>query len=149
MDAVLQSYRGLIWFWAAVLSASAAGAVLLEAMGPPPRASAAVALPVPRVPDRPRVAALPGPLPPLLAFGTPSPISPRKLHLATRRVRAPAGQDFDEAAVFAERDQSLPPPSPAAPAVLAAPAPVSQGTAHYIGVYTTGADGVRTFRSVP
>ena len=146
---MLRSYRPLIWLWAAILSLSAIGAATLQVLGPlpasPPPAFSAAATMVRSAPATPAlspVPVVPELAPPLLAASMPPSSKLRKLRIAARRSRAPGYGNAGGERLMAERDDYDPlPPAP--------PIRADQRVAHYIGLYSTGIDGVRTFRSAP
>lgn len=162
---MLQSFGPLICLWTTVLSMSAVGAAGLQVLGPPNRAlpagprDAASAAALPEV--RPAPTAVPtanvpaapaevrGALtPPRLAAPSEAAAAPDANAPAPRPRTAQRRVDPDDAARprSIARRSPLPPETIAAPFTQRTPPPVAPS---YIGVYGTGLDGTRTFRSTP
>lgn len=165
----MRSYRPLIWLWGMVLSLAVAGAATLQFLGPPehggPGASASLsqdsAIP-PAVTD-----AAPPPSPPsedaISSAATAVPTSPASAALdlassppapAARERRSPAVSDAPVPArpyhqrVRQARREALPDETAATP-IPQPPRPAERQPGAFIGVYATGPDGVRVFRSNP
>lgn len=151
---MVQSFRSLIWLWGAVLSMSAVGATALQVLGPPqPAPIVAQDALVPALAAPVQVVAVPaaesaraalsasvGPALPEAA-SAPDALAPRPRPAAKR------GESEDAPRVrSAVRRSPLAPDAFKAPYAEAASLPASP---RYIGVYTTGTDGIRTFRSAP
>lgn len=176
---MVRSYRVLIWFWTVALSASAVGAVTLQIFGPlpsrVPRSNAmhAAESSPPALPKEPfgnGVAPTDSPAAPAsaaasnstaddepdraaLASSTPVVAAPPQGQRAQRSERKNAAEALNARAMRRERSSASPqgdaPPQPSFARNPPAPTPAYQPVTGYIGVYTTGADGMRTFRSNP
>jgi hypothetical protein len=164
---MLESYRPLLWLWAAILSVSAVGVATLQVLGPPaPRGlphagTQAVAPPSPPHMDQPAAVAS---LPPAAAkapavassvLPVPAPAQPsrRRTRSWVRRGAAPERtlgvQVPDDGSVLAERGQSGPLPPLATPSSLSPRSANQHVAGGYIGVFTMGADGTRVFEATP
>lgn len=168
----MRSYRPLIWFWGVILSLGAGGAATLQLLGPlghdgrvqaasvglrpkrvlPPAATDAAPSPPsdgaasPAVAEVPASAAAEPPSAPAAPErrvanpASPSAGMPAPMPAPARPYRPRARQVVRRETVPAE-----PLPSPAE----LPPSPVEREQSRFIGVYATGPDGVRVFRSNP
>ena len=161
---MLLSYRPLIWFWGGVAWVLVVGASTLQLLGPPPHTARKLPTPVvsatpPELPPASHVDQAPPMIPVLSAKeAVTAPATPvvsepsQPPHTLVRKspipARTPKLHEDRETTAVAERTpfrQAAAPPAPIRPEQATG----FDRAAGYIGVFTTGADGTRTFKAMP